>query len=120
MDVPDGFRYRNGFISAEEEAFLADEIARVEFSTFEMRGVVARRRVAFFGRSYDAGGAPTRPVPAFLVPWRDRLAAWAGVDANDFVMALINDNLPARRSAGTATPRNTTSSAASRCCRRAG
>ena len=94
MDVPDGFRYRNGFISAEEEAFLADEIARVEFSTFEMRGVVARRRVAFFGRSYDAGGAPTRPVPAFLVPWRDRLAAWAGVDPNDFAMALINEYPP--------------------------
>ena len=94
IDVPDGFRYRNDFISVDEEGSLVDEIARVEFSTFEMRGVVARRRVAFFGRSYDAGAAPTRPVPAFLVPWRDRLAAWAGVDASDFAMALINEYPP--------------------------
>jgi alkylated DNA repair dioxygenase AlkB len=93
-DVPGGFRYRDDFISVEEEASLADEIARVEFSTFEMRGVVARRRVAFFGRSYDAGGAPTAPVPAFLLPWRDRLAAWAGGDAGDFAMALINEYPP--------------------------
>src|SRR5829696_5062593 len=94
IDVPDGFRYRNDFISVDEEALLADEIARVEFSTFEMRGVVARRRVAFFGRSYDAGGAPTRPVAAFLLPSRDRLAAWAGVDPDDFAMALINEYPP--------------------------
>src|SRR6188474_3228433 len=94
LHEPDGFRYRDDFISVDEEATLAGEIARVEFSTFEMRGVVARRRVAFFGRSYDAGAAPTRPVPAFLVPWRDRLAAWAAVDPNDFAMALINEYPP--------------------------
>ena len=57
VDVPTGFQYRDDFITRDEEAALAEEIARLEFSTFEMRGVVARRRVAFFGRSYDAGGA---------------------------------------------------------------
>src|ERR1044072_2178809 len=93
-DVPDGFRYRSDFISADEEASLADEIARVEFSTFEMRGVVARRRVALFGPPYDAGGAPTARVRAFLLPWRDRLAGWAGVDPDDFAMALINEYPP--------------------------
>ena len=94
LDRPDGFHYRNDFLSADEEASLVDEIARVEFSTFEMRGVVARRRVAFFGRSYDAGGVATTPVPPFLLPWRDRLAAWAGVDPGDFAMALINEYPP--------------------------
>ena len=94
LDMPDGFLYRHDFISAEEEGSLADEIARVEFSAFEMRGVVARRRVAFFGRTYDAGGVATAPVPPFLLPWRDRLAAWAGVDPGDFAMALINEYPP--------------------------
>src|SRR6187549_1932537 len=55
-----------------------------------MRGVVARRRVAFFGKSYDAGAAVTSPLPAFLMPLRATIAAWANVDAAAFVMALIN------------------------------
>ena len=46
-DVPPGFRYRDDFLTSAEEGSLAEEIARLEFSTFEMRGVVARRRVAF-------------------------------------------------------------------------
>jgi hypothetical protein len=43
-DVPPGFEYRTDFITADEEARLAADIARVEFSSFEMHGVVARRR----------------------------------------------------------------------------
>jgi len=90
-DVPVGFRYRADFVTAAEEGQLAEAIARVEFATFEMRGVVARRRVAFFGRSYDNNGAATPPIPAFLIPYRDRLAAWAGLDGDAFAMALINE-----------------------------
>ena len=37
--------------------------ARIEFSDFEMRGVVARRRVAFFGATYDRGDAQAPPIP---------------------------------------------------------
>ena len=81
LDVPDGFRYRGDFITAEEEAALAADIARLEFSTFEMRGVVARRRVAFFGMSYGTGGAATAPLPPFLLPLRDKVSSWAGVAA---------------------------------------
>jgi alkylated DNA repair dioxygenase AlkB len=91
--VPDGFRYRRDFITPEEEAVLVDAIAGTEFSNFEMRGVVARRRVAFFGHSYDAGRV-SPPLPAFLFPLRHNIARWAGVDANAFAMALINEYPP--------------------------
>ena len=90
-DVPPGFRYRPDFITADEERTLAAEIAAVEFSTFEMRGVIAKRRVAFFGRSYDNNGRSTPPIPAFLFPCRDRLAGWIGIAPDDFAMALINE-----------------------------
>jgi alkylated DNA repair dioxygenase AlkB len=110
-DVPDGFHYRDDFITPEDETTLVDAIARqVEFSTFEMRGVAARRRVAFFGRTYQTRSAigevvrspnaeagiesAAPPIPAFLVPLRDRLAEWAGVDRGAFVMALINQYPP--------------------------
>lgn len=95
VDVPDGFRYRPDFISIDEEAELVDNTARVEFAPFEMRGVVARRRVAFFGRSYDAGSpGETPPLPDFLLPLREKVAHWANVDADAFAMALINEYPP--------------------------
>lgn len=92
--LPEGFQYREGFLTEAEEEALAGEIRRLEFSAFEMRGVVARRRVAFFGRSYGTGGAATPPMPAFLFPFRDRLASWAGVEPEAFAMALVNEYAP--------------------------
>jgi alkylated DNA repair dioxygenase AlkB len=91
--VPHGFRYQRGFITVQEEAALLDELSRVEFSTFEMRGVVARRRVAFFGHSYDVNRV-SPPLPAFLFPLRQKLADWANVKGDAFAMALINEYPP--------------------------
>lgn len=93
-DLPGGFRYADDFITIAEEAALADEIGRLEFSTFEMRGVVARRRVAFFGRTYDSGGAGSPPIPEFLMPLREKVGVWAGIDPAAFSMALINEYPP--------------------------
>ena len=93
-DLPGGFRYRPEFVSADEEASLAEKIGAVEFSAFEMRGVVARRRVAFFGRSYDAGDVPALPMPPFLESLRQKLALWTEVDPGAFAMALINEYPP--------------------------
>lgn len=93
-DVPNGFQYRPDFITSDDEASLVDEIARLEFSTFEMRGVTARRRVAFFGSSYDAGATISLPLPDFLMPLRAAVATWANVDPQAFAMALINEYRP--------------------------
>jgi hypothetical protein len=90
-DLPAGFSYCDAFISEGDEKFLLNEITSIEFSTFVMRGVTARRRVAFFGRSYDADAAPVREMPAFLFGLRDQLAQWANLAPEAFVMALINE-----------------------------
>ena len=89
---PQGFHYRETFITEADERVLLDAIADVAFSDFEMRGVVARRRVAFFGQSYDRKAAG--PIPAFLLPLRATIAQWAAVDADAFAMALINEYRP--------------------------
>ena len=91
-DVPSGFAYCDDFISVADEQALLDALGDVTFSEFEMRGVVARRRVAFFGQTYDRAAA--RPFPDFLVPLRAKIAGWAGVDADTFTMALINEYRP--------------------------
>jgi alkylated DNA repair dioxygenase AlkB len=91
-DLPPGFQYRENFISEVEEDALLEAIASVAFSDFEMRGVVARRRVAFFGQSYDRTTA--EPLPEFLLPLRAAIARWAGADSDAFAMALINEYRP--------------------------
>lgn len=88
-DLPDGFIYRDEFLSRDDEDALLDAIKAVSFDTFAMRGVVARRRVKFYGRTYDA--IPSAPMPPFLLPLRARLAEWAGVTPDAFAMALINE-----------------------------
>jgi alkylated DNA repair dioxygenase AlkB len=65
----------------------------VEFSTFEMRGAVARRRVAFFGETYDASRRAA-PMPDFLAALTPGLGRWAGVQPDAFAMALINEYPP--------------------------
>ena len=90
--LPQGFHYRENFITEADERVLLDAIGDVAFSDFEMRGVVARRRVAFFGLSYD--GEAAGPLPAFLLPLRATIAQWAAIDAHAFAMALINEYRP--------------------------
>ena len=92
--MPNGLLYPADLINDGEERELAARIAEIQFATFEMRGVAARRRVAFFGRSYDAHSAPTPPIPAFLLPLHERVARWADVEPAAFVMALVNEYRP--------------------------
>jgi alkylated DNA repair dioxygenase AlkB len=90
--VPSGFKYRADFISESDEAGLVAEIGNVTFVDFELRGVVARRRVAFFGESYDRGAAAQ--IPAFLLSLRAAVAGWAQVEPEAFAMVLINEYRP--------------------------
>jgi alkylated DNA repair dioxygenase AlkB len=93
-DLPDGFRYRDDLITTDDQSGLVSRIQEITFADFEMRGVVARRRVAFFGASYDKGTEPHQPIPGFLLPLRATAAAWAGADPETFLMALINEYRP--------------------------
>ena len=93
-DVPPGFEYRDGFLTPAEEAALVESIAGLEFDSFEMRGVVARRRVKFFGNSYGIEDASVAPMPPFLDPLRTAIGGWAGLEPGAFAMALINEYRP--------------------------
>ena len=95
--VPDGFEYRDDFISQAEERSLLDEIEPLPFADVVMRGVVAKRRTAHFGWTYgyySRRTEPGPPLPAFLVPVRARFAEWTGVDAELFVEGLVTEYPP--------------------------
>jgi len=94
VEVPEGFHYRLDFLDAVEESALVSSIERIEFSAYELRGVVARRRVALFGESYDRSIEARPLLPDFLMLLRQKVAAWANVDPAAFSMALINEYPP--------------------------
>jgi alkylated DNA repair dioxygenase AlkB len=95
--VPDGLLYTPDFVSPEEERDLVAHIERLEFSQVEMRGAIARRRTVHYGWTYGYYARRTEPgpaLPAFLLDLRHRAAAWASIDADAFVEALVTEYPP--------------------------
>lgn len=95
--LPDGFIYQPEFLSAAEQDELLDEIRPLEFHEVRMHGVVARRRVIQYGWKYAFDGARLSegpPLPAFLLPVRQRAAGLASVPAEALSEALITEYQP--------------------------
>lgn len=94
QSYPEGFHYRDEFVSVEHERALIAAIEQLEFAQVEMRGVAARRRTVHYGWTYGYYSRRTEtgpPLPAFLLPLRDQLAVWAGIDPEAFVEALVTE-----------------------------
>jgi alkylated DNA repair dioxygenase AlkB len=95
--LPGGFAYGDDVITAAEEAVLAEQIAELPFKPFEFRGYLGNRRVVSFGFRYDYSARVLQaaaPLPDFLLPLRDRAAAFAGIEPANIVHALINEYAP--------------------------
>jgi alkylated DNA repair dioxygenase AlkB len=95
--VPDGLLYRADLITGDEEQALVAHFTRLTFARVEMRGVVARRRTLHYGWTYgyySRRSEPGPPLPDFLSAPRARVAAWAGIDPELFVEALITEYTP--------------------------
>lgn len=53
IEYPPGFSYLPDFISPEKEEELLQIISKLSFSSFEMHGVEAKRKIIHFGMKYD-------------------------------------------------------------------
>ena len=94
---PEGFRYAADLISPEEERELIDRFAELPFREFEFQGYVGKRRVVSFGWQYDFNTREIRraeDIPDFLVPIRDKAAAFAGLSAPELQHALVTEYSP--------------------------
>ena len=92
--MPEGFRYAPDAIDAAEEARLIATFADLPFKEFEFHGFLGKRRVVPFGSRYDynGGGVKTAdPIPEFLLPLRDRAAAFASLPAEHLQQALVTE-----------------------------
>jgi alkylated DNA repair dioxygenase AlkB len=95
--MPEGLAYAPELIGIGEEARLLEEIAKLALAEAQYRQYTARRRTASFGAEYDfsANALETAPpIPAFLLPLRERLAAWIDVPAERFTHALVSEYRP--------------------------
>jgi alkylated DNA repair dioxygenase AlkB len=87
-----GLTYRDDFLSEAEAAELVARINSVELTPFQFQQWTGKRLTRSFGWSYDFTSGrlePTRPMPGWLLPIRDRAAAFAGLKPDELVQALL-------------------------------
>jgi alkylated DNA repair dioxygenase AlkB len=90
--VPDGFIYREKFISETEERELINEIQKLHLTPFKYYQFTGKRRTVSFGWEYEFGKSDitTAPaVPAFILPFRTRAGALFNIDPNDLIQTSI-------------------------------
>src|SRR5215471_8325374 len=96
-DLPQGMRYVPQLISADEERALLEELRTLPFRAFEFHGFLGKRRVVSFGWRYDFNGGGlqmTQAIPAFLLPVRERAAAFARLPASSLAQVLLTEYRP--------------------------
>jgi alkylated DNA repair dioxygenase AlkB len=95
--LPAGFRYRPDLLSPAEEEELAAWFVRLPLREFEFHGYLGKRRVVSYGLRYDFADSKVHraePIPDFLLPLRDRAAAFAGLDPGAVEHALVTEYAP--------------------------
>ena len=95
--LPEGFEYRPELVSPEDEAELIEAFRALDFKPFEFHGYFGNRRTVSFGWHYDFASSRVRPasdMPEFLLPLRDRAAAFARLPPDAFEHALITEYMP--------------------------
>ena len=90
--LPPGMTYRPDIITPDEEAALLAELSGVAVAPFRFQGWTGKRLTASFGWTYDfdtARFAESAPIPDFLLPVRERAAAFAKLAPQALVQALV-------------------------------
>jgi alkylated DNA repair dioxygenase AlkB len=93
--LPEGFLYRDGFLSEPQESELLRIFPALDFAAYDYHGYLAKRRVARYGVNYDINthelSGIARPIPDFLLTVRQRAAEFAGVSAESLVQAMVSE-----------------------------
>lgn len=95
--MPEGFALQGDLIGREDEAQLAARFTGLDFKPFEFRGYTGKRRVVSFGWRYDFSDYQLKEVegmPEWLLPVRDKAAAFAGLAPDELPHALITEYAP--------------------------
>jgi DNA oxidative demethylase len=97
VTLPQGLRHGDEFLSGAEESALLSRFSSLDFHEVRMRGVTARRRVVQYGWKYSFETCKMTEGPAlpdYLLPIRDRAAAFAGLPTAQLSEALLTEYSP--------------------------
>ena len=89
---PPGLETFDGCVSGDEEHELLTHIESLRLTPFEFQGWSGKRETISFGWRYDFNEArvhQAEPIPAFLLPLRERAAQLAALPAHALEQALI-------------------------------
>jgi alkylated DNA repair dioxygenase AlkB len=89
---PQGFSYRDDWLSPAAEAALLAELARLPFAGARYKEWTANRRIVSYGGRYDFSKGELEeagPIPPYLFGLRAAAAAFAGVSADELTHALL-------------------------------
>ena len=95
--LPEGFEYQPELLTKDEEKDLIAYFADLPFKEFEFHGFLGKRRVVSFGWRYDFGAGMLResePIPEFIVPIREKAAAFAAIDPQALAHVLVTEYSP--------------------------
>jgi alkylated DNA repair dioxygenase AlkB len=95
--LPNGLVFQEGFLDEREEAALLAGIEATTLREARYKEYTARRRVASFGAGFDYDENELTPAPEiapFLLPLREKIARWAGMDPEAFGYALVAEYRP--------------------------
>lgn len=89
---PEGFRYQDDVLTADEERQLVEDIRDLPFKEFEFQGFTGKRRTVSFGWRYDFNNHAlhkTDDIPEFLQTLRGKAAIFADIPASTLQQVLI-------------------------------
>lgn len=95
--VLSGFRYREQFVTEEEEMALAASIGKLDLRPFEFHGHLGNRRVVNFGLKYDYSHGSVEPaveMPEFLNDLLVRVSDFAGCEAGAIQQVGVSEYRP--------------------------
>src|ERR1700761_4427490 len=95
--MPDGFAYRAGLVTEQDERALVTQFEALPFKQFEFHGYLGNRRIVSYGWRYDYAGRALKesePIPDFLLPLREAAGVLAGLAPENFQQALVTEYAP--------------------------
>ncbi len=87
-----GLGYQDELIAVDEERQLLERLMPLELAPFRFHGWLGNRKTQSFGWRYDfddASFSRTEVLPDWLEPIRAKVAAFAGLQPDDFVHVLL-------------------------------
>lgn len=95
--APEGFVYREDFLTEGEERNVIGEIQKLDLTPFQYYQFTGRRRTISFGWQYEFGQkdiAPAPDIPSFLLPLRAQAASVFNMEPSALVHMSVLEYPP--------------------------